>query len=176
MNAKTVERRPAKTVEMLAGALLIAFTATVPLLSLFLLLVIVITGALVTYAYIVRHQVPLSYKEAFRFGALTAFIGGVLTVLVEYLLIKVFGYNPSIEKIRLLTEMARTLPPADALKFKDMLSIASGVPAEYSFVDLLLSMPLVGIFFAPFSGLGARLSVYILKRQARRSAPPVTRP
>jgi hypothetical protein len=58
--------------------------------------------------------------------------------------------------------------PEEADTFRQMLAVVSA-PRDISLSDLLVSMLFTGMFYAPFSGLGGRLTVFLLKRQARQA-------
>ncbi|HWQ25184.1 MAG TPA: hypothetical protein VN367_00250 [Chlorobaculum sp.] len=172
MGAEIIPAKPGKAPELIAGAVILILTTIVPYLTLvnaFLFSGIVFSGAVAAYIYIIRHQVRLSYGEAFVFGAMSGFIGGVLSVLVAYLLERVTGYRPGLESVRLLVEWGSRVAPEEAATFRQMLAVVTA-PVEVSLTDLLVSMLITGIFYAPFSGLGARLTVLVLKRQARRAS------
>lgn len=170
MVVETVPGRPSKVSALLGGAVLLVLTTTLPYLTLinaFLFAGIIIAGAVAAWYYIMRNQIRLESGEAFVLGAMSGFIGGALSVLVAYLLERWFGYIPGLESLRLLVAWATSLAPEDAATFQQMLSSVTA-PKEIALSDLLVSMVLTGMFYAPFSGLGGRVTVFFLKRQARK--------
>jgi hypothetical protein len=172
MGADIIPAKPGKAPELITGAALLVLTTTVPYLTLvnaFLFSGIVFSGAVASYIYIIRHQIRLSYSEAFVLGAMSGFIGGALSVLAGFLLEKLFGYRPGVESIRLLVEWGSRVAPEEAATFRQMLATVTA-PIEISLTDLVVSMLFTAMFYAPFSGLGGRLTVLILKRQAQRGA------
>ncbi|AOS84439.1 hypothetical protein BIU88_10035 [Chlorobaculum limnaeum] len=170
MGAESVPARPSKAPALLLGAAALVLTTTLPYLTLinaFLFAGIIASGVVAAWYYIMRNQIRIEYGEAFVLGALSGFAGGALSVLAAYLLEKWFGYIPGLESLRLLVAWATRLDPEDAGTFRQMLAIVTE-PKEISFSELLMSMLLTGMFYAPFSGLGGRLTVFVLKRQARK--------
>ena len=170
MATGTFERHPGMLPEVLLGAVLIVLTTTVPYLNLVNALLfsgIIFSGGVAAWYYIIRHQIPLSYRQAFVIGSLCGLAGGVLSVGVEYFLLKVFGYRPGLESLRLLIDWATRMAPEEAPTFRQLLAMVTA-PVEISVADLVVSMLLTGAIYAPFAGVGARLAVLILKWQARR--------
>jgi hypothetical protein len=170
MGAESVPARPSKAPALLLGVALLVLTTTLPYLTLinaFLFAGIIASGVVAAWYYIMRNQIRIEYGEAFVLGALSGFAGGALSVLAAYLLEKWFGYIPGLESLQLLVAWATSLDPADAGTFHQMLAIVTE-PKEISLSDLLTSMLLTGMFYAPFAGLGGRLTVFVLKRQARK--------
>lgn len=170
MGAESVPARPSKAPALLLGAAVLVLTTTLPYLTLinaFLFAGIIASGVVAAWYYIMRNQIRIEYGEAFVLGALSGFAGGALSVLAAYLLEKWFGYIPGLESLQLLVAWATSLDPADAGTFHQMLAIVTE-PKEISLSDLLTSMLLTGMFYAPFAGLGGRLTVFVLKRQARK--------
>ncbi|MGC8774570.1 MAG: hypothetical protein ACP5R6_04825 [Chlorobaculum sp.] len=170
MVVETVPGRPSKVSALLGGAVLLVLTTTLPYLTLinaFLFAGIIIAGAVAAWYYIMRNQIRLEPGEAFVLGAMSGFIGGALSVLVAYLLERWFGYIPGLESLRLLVAWATSLAPEDAETFRQMLAMVTA-PKDIALSDLLVSMILTGMFYAPFSGLGGRVTVFFLKRQARK--------
>ncbi len=170
MGAESVPARPSKAPALLLGVALLVLTTTLPYLTLinaFLFAGIIASGVVAAWYYIMRNQIRIEYGEAFVLGALSGFAGGALSVLAAYLLEKWFGYIPGLESLQLLVAWATSLDPADAGTFQQMLAIVTE-PKEISLSDLLTSMLLTGMFYAPFAGLGGRLTVFVLKRQARK--------
>jgi hypothetical protein len=170
MATSTFERHPGRLPEVLLGAVLIVLTTTVPYLNLVNALLfsgIIFSGGAAAWYYIVRHQIPLTYRQAFVIGSLCGLVGGVLSVGVEYFLLKVFGYRPGLESLRLLIDWATRMAPEEAPTFRQLLAMVTA-PVEISVSDLVVSMLLTGAIYAPFAGVGARLAVLILKWQARK--------
>ncbi len=60
------------------------------------------------------------------------------------------------------------MAPEEAPTFQQMLAVVTE-QKDISLFDLAMSMVLTGMFYAPFAGLGGRLTVFVLKRQARKS-------
>jgi hypothetical protein len=172
MGVESVPGRPSKAPALLAGSILLVLTTTIPYLTLinaFLFAGIIMSGAAASWYYIMRHQVRIEYGESFVLGAMSGFIGGAFSVLAGYLLEKWFGYLPGLESLQLLVEWAsRMASPEDADTFHQMLALVTA-QKDISLSDLLMSMLFTGLFYAPFSGLGARLTVFFLKRQARKA-------
>jgi hypothetical protein len=172
MGVETVPGRPSKVPALLAGALLLVLTTTIPYLTLinaFLFAGIIIAGSAAAWYYIMHHQIRIEYGEAFVLGAMSGFVGGALSVLAGYLLEKWFGYLPGLESLQLLVQWASRMAPEEADTFRQMLAVVTE-PKEISLTDLLTSMLLTGMFYAPFSGLGARMTVFFLRKQARKKA------
>lgn len=163
---------PEKRTAVLLGALLLVLTTTVPYLNLVNALLfsgIIFSGGAAVWYYIIRHQVPLRYSQAFMLGALAGAVGGVLSVGIEYFLLKVFGYRPGLESLTLLVEWGSRMAPEEAPTFRQLLAMVTA-PVEITVMDLVVSMLLTGAIYAPFAGVGGRISVLILKWQARRSS------
>ncbi len=161
---------PEKRSAVLLGSVLLVLTTTVPYLNLVNALLfsgIIFSGGAAAWFYIIRHQVPLRSGQAFMLGALVGLVGGVLSVGVEYLLLKVFGYRPGLESLRLLVDWGSSMSPGDAATFRQLLAMVTA-PVEITVMDLVVSMLLTGAIYAPFAGVGGRISVLILKWQARR--------
>ena len=172
MGVESVPARPSKAPALLLGAALLVLTTTLPYLTLinaFLFAGIIAAGSVAAWYYIMHNQIRLESGEAFVLGAMSGFAGGALSVLAAYLLEKWFGYIPGLESLQLLVAWASRLAPEEAPNFQQMLAIVTE-PKEIALTDLLMSMLLTGMFYAPFSGLGGRLTVFVLKRQARKSA------
>jgi hypothetical protein len=171
MGVETVPGRPSKVPALLAGAILLAMTTTIPYLTLinaFLFAGIIIAGSAAAWYYIMHHQVRIEYGEAFALGAMSGFVGGALSVLAGYLLERWFGYLPGLESLQLLVEWGSRMAPEEADTFRQMLALVTAAK-DISLADLLVNMLFTGLFYAPFSGLGARLTVFFLKRQARKA-------
>jgi len=171
MGVETVPGRPSKVPALMAGAILLVLTTTIPYLTLinaFLFAGIIIAGSAAAWYYIMRHQIRIEYGEAFVLGAMSGFVGGALSVLAGYLLEKWFGYLPGLESLQLLVEWGSRIAPEESDTFRQMLALVTAAK-DISLSDLLVSMLFTGLFYAPFSGLGARLTVFFLKRQARKS-------
>jgi hypothetical protein len=166
------ERQPGKAVAVLVGSVLIMLTTTIPYLTLvnaFLFAGIIFGGWGGTYYHIIRHQVRLDYGEAFLLGALCGLGGGVLSVMAGYLLLVGFDYRPGLESLVLLAEWGSRVAPEEAGTFRQLLQAVTA-PVELTAADILMSMAMSGMIYAPFAGLGGRIAVFILKRQARQSA------
>jgi hypothetical protein len=171
MGAETVPGRPSKVPALLCGAALLVLTTTLPYLTLInaiLFAGIILSGSAAAWYYIMINQIRLEYGEAFVLGAMSGFVGGALSVLAAYLLEKWFGYIPGLESLQLLVAWASRLAPEEAGTFQEMLTLVNA-QKEISLSDLLLSMLLTAMFYAPFSGIGSRLTVLVLKRQARKT-------
>ena len=171
MGIDVVPARPSKVTAIALGAVFLLLTTTLPYLALinaFLFAGIIISGTLATWFYIMRHQVRLSYSESFVLSGISGFFGGALSVLFGFLLESWFGYVPGLESLKLLVNWASSMAPQDAETFRQMLALVSA-PKEISLTDLLISMLFTGMFYAPFSGLGGRLAVFVLKRRAKKS-------
>lgn len=172
MGIDVVPARPSKTTAIALGAALLLLTTTVPYLALinaFLFAGIILSGSAAAWFYIMRHQVRLSYSESFVLGGISGFFGGALSVLAGFLLESWFGYVPGLESLKLLVDWATRMDAGDAETFRQMLALVSA-PKEISLTDLIISMLFTGIFYAPFSGLGGRLTVFVLKRKAKKSS------
>jgi len=172
MGIDVIPARPSKNTAIALGAALLLLTTTVPYLTLinaFLFAGIIMSGAAAAWFYIMRHQVRLSYPESFVLGAVSGFFGGALSVLAGFLLERWFGYVPGLESLKLLADWASSIDSGDAETIRQMLALVSA-PKEISLADLIISMLFTGIFYAPFSGLGGRLTVFVLKRKAKKSA------
>ncbi|MCE1273444.1 MAG: hypothetical protein HGB01_05200 [Chlorobiaceae bacterium] len=170
MGVNTIVPYPGKGVAVLLGALLIVLSTTLPYLTLvnaFLFSGIIFSGGAAAWFYIIRHQVRLTYGQAFVLGAMCGLAGGVLSVGVEYFLLKVFGYRPGLESLRLLVEWGTRMAPEEAPTFRQLMDMVTA-PVEITVTDLVVSMLLTGAIYAPFAGVGARIAVLILKWQARR--------
>ncbi|MBN1927939.1 MAG: hypothetical protein JW764_00125 [Chlorobiaceae bacterium] len=170
MGTDLIPARPSKRTAIALGAAVLLLTTTVPYLTLInamLFAGIISAGSVAAWFYIMRHQVRLSYPEAFVLGGLSGFAGGALSVLAGFLLESWFGYVPGLESLRLLVDWASSMDPRDAENFRQMLAMVSE-PKEISLVDLIISMLFTGILYAPLSGLGGRLTVFVLKRKARK--------
>jgi hypothetical protein len=171
MGVDTIPGRPSKAPSLILGTAVLVLTTTLPYLTLInalLLTGIIISGAVAAWHYIMHYQIRLESGEAFLLGAMSGFFGGALSVLAAYLLEKWFGYIPGLESLRFLVAWASRLAPEDAPTFQQMLALVTA-PKDISLFDLLLSMVLTGLFYAPFAGIGGRLTVFVLKRQARKS-------
>jgi hypothetical protein len=157
---------------VLIGSVLIVLTTTLPYITLinaFLFAGIVFGGAVAVYYYIIRNQVRLSYGAAFVLGALSGIGGGMLSVFVSYLLLEFFDYRPGLESLKLLADWGSSVAPEQSGTFKQLMQRVME-PVEITVADLLVSMVFSGLFYAPLAGLGGRLAVFLLKRQARKSA------
>lgn len=172
MGVETAPGRPSKVPALLAGAVLLVLTTTLPYLTLInavLFAGIIASGSAAAWYYIMHYQIRLEHGEAFVLGAMSGLVGGALSVLAAYLLERWFGYIPGLESLRLLVAWATSLAPEDAETFQQMLAMVTA-PKDISLSDLLVSMLLTGMFYAPFSGLGSRLTVFVLKRRARKKS------
>lgn len=172
MGAEIIPGRPSKVPALMAGALVLVLTTTLPyftLLNAFFFAGIIISGAVAAYFYIMRHQIRISYGEAFLLGVMSGFVGGALSILAGYVLERWFYYLPGLESLQLLVEWATRLAPEESGTFQQMLTMATA-SKDISLSDLLLSMLFTGMFYAPIAGLGSRLTVFFLKRQARKEA------
>jgi hypothetical protein len=171
MGVETVPGRPSKVTAVLGGAVLLVLTTTLPYLTLinaFLFAGIIASGSAAAWYYIMHHQVRLESGEAFVLGAMSGLFGGALSVLAAYLLETQFGYIPGLDSLKLLVAWASRMAPEEAPTFQQMLALVTE-PKEISLSDLVMSTILTGMFYAPFAGLGGRLTVFVLKRQARKS-------
>ena len=89
MGAETVPGRPSKVTALLLGAAVLVLTTTLPYLTLINALFfagIIASGSAAAWYYIMHHQIRLESGEAFVLGAMSGLVGGVLSVLVAYLL------------------------------------------------------------------------------------------
>lgn len=176
MAAETIEKKggaplPGRSGAVLIGSVLLMLTTTVPYLTLinaFLFAGIVFSGASGAWYYIFKNQVRLSYGEAFVLGAFCGIGGGILSVLASYLLLVFFDYRAGIESLRLLVDWGSRVAPEESGTFRELLKTVTA-PIEITGTDLLASMIMTGLLYAPLAGLGGRITVFILKRQARRS-------
>ncbi|NTU57424.1 MAG: hypothetical protein HGB00_00670 [Chlorobiaceae bacterium] len=173
MVADTIERRPGKLPEVLLGAILIVLTSFVPYLNLvnvFPFAGIIISGALATWVYIIRHQVCLTYREAFVLGFQTGFAGGSFLLLAVYLMLErarnltLDGFN------KLLSEWGGRIPSDSADLYQQVIQIINA-PMGVKAVSFLVSFVLIGMLLGPLAGLGSRLTVYLLKKQAQQNSP-----
>lgn len=173
MKSETMVTYPGKGPAVLIGALLIVLSTTVPYLTLvnaFLFSGIIFSGAAAAWYYIIHHQVRLSYAQAFVIGAMSGFFGGVLSVGVEYFLLEVFAYRPGLESVRLLVDWGTRMAPEESATFRQLLALITA-PVKITVMDLVVSMLLTGAIYAPFAGVGARITVLVLKWQAKRGMP-----
>ena len=165
-----------KRFAVLLGAAIILVTTTAPYLTLLNILLpvgIFVAGAVALHHTIMRFQVRLPYSAAFALGSLTGMIGGILSVVVSFLLIQLINYTPGIESFLLvidwMLEAAKGKPELQdqvrALVEAKKLVLA---PAELTFTDLLMNMVVFGAFYALIAGLGGAFAVRRLKRQAAR--------
>ena len=170
MGVESTPGRPSKVTALLLGAAVLVMTTTLPYLTLinaFLFAGIIASGAAAAWYYIMHHQIRLESGEAFVLGAMSGLVGGVLSVLVAYLLETQFGYIPGLESLKFLVAWASRMAPEEAPTFQQMLAVVTE-PKDISLSDLVISMILTGMFYAPFAGLGGRLTVFALKRHARK--------
>ncbi|NTU54612.1 MAG: hypothetical protein HGA97_13185, partial [Chlorobiaceae bacterium] len=171
MGEEIVPGRPSKTPALAVGAVLLVMTTTLPYLTLInavLFAGIITSGSMAVLFYILSNQIRITYSESFVLGAMSGFVGGIASVLAGYVLEKWFGYLPGLESLQLLVEWGSRMVPEEAETFQQMLAVVTA-QKEISLTDLLLSMIFSGMFYAPFAGLGGRLTVFFLKRQARKS-------
>jgi hypothetical protein len=171
MDIDTLPGRPSKTPAVMLGALVLVMTTTLPyvmLINAAFFAGIIAAGSVAAFFYIMRNQIRIAYGESFALGAMSGFVGGVLSVLAGYLLEKWYGYIPGLETLQLLVNWGVRMVPEEADTFRQMLAVVSA-PRDISLSDLLVSMLFTGMFYAPFSGLGGRLTVFLLKRQARQA-------
>jgi hypothetical protein len=169
MGADSIPGQPSKVPALVGGAIVLLLTTTVPYLTLinaFFFAGIIISGSVAAWYYIMHNQIRLGYGEAFVLGAMSGFAGGALSVLAGYILETWFGYLPGLESLRLLVDWAIRMAPEETATFQQMLAMVTE-PKNIALSDLLVSMLLTGMFYAPLSGLGARVTVFVLKRQAR---------
>jgi hypothetical protein len=106
-----------KRYAVLLGAAIILLTTTVPYLTLLNILLpvgIFVAGAVALHQAIMRFQVRLPYSEAFVLGCITGLAGGILSVVVSFLLIQFLNYTPGMESFLLLIDW--------------MLDVAKGMP------------------------------------------------
>ncbi len=170
MGSGMIERRPGLLPEVLLGAVLIVLSTTLPYLNLLNALLfsgIIFSGGVAAWTYIVRHQIPLSSRQAFVIGSFAGLAGGVVSVGVEYLLLKLFGYRPGLESLRLLVDWAIRMAPEEAPSFRQLLAMVTA-PVEIGVMDLVVSMLLTGAVYAPFAGVGGRIAVLVLQWHAKR--------
>ncbi len=171
MGDETFERLPGQIPVVLLGAVLIALTSFVPYLNLinvFPFAGIILSGAVAAWVYIMRHQVCLSYRQAFFLGAKSGFAGGMILLSVVYLMLEK-ARNLSVDQFKkLLTDWGGRLPSDSADMYQQVMQIVNA-PFGVKLISFLVSMVLIGLILGPLAGIGARLTVYILKRQARRS-------
>lgn len=170
MGTGTIERHPGKLPEVLLGGVLIVLTTFMPYLNLinvFPFAGIILSGALATWIYIIRHQVPLTYREAFALGVRSGIVGGGGVLLVIYLLLeKVRGLSLNDFQKQLADWSGRM--PGDAAELYQQVMTVVNAPPGVKLLSFMLSLLLLCIIFAPLCGLGSRLTVYLLKLQARR--------
>ncbi|NTW51785.1 MAG: hypothetical protein HGB22_04280 [Chlorobiaceae bacterium] len=173
MGEETTVRNPGQTPAVLVGATLIALTSFVPYLNLinvFPFAGIILSGAVAAWFYIIRHQVPLSYRQAFLLGAKSGFLGGSFILFVVYLMLEQ-ARNLSVDQFRkLLTDWGGRMPSDSADMYQQIMMIVNA-PFGIKLVSFLVSMVLIGLILGPLAGIGARLTVYILKKQAQRNTP-----
>ena len=96
-----------KRYAVLLGVAIILLTTTVPYLTLLNILLpvgIFVAGAVALHQTIMRFQVRLPYSEAFALGSITGLLGGVLSVVVSFLLIEFFNYTPGVESFVLVID------------------------------------------------------------------------
>ncbi len=165
-----------KRYAVLLGVAIILLMTTVPYLTLLNILLpvgIFVAGAVALHQTIMRFQVRLPYSEAFALGSMTGLAGGVLSVVVSFLLIEFFNYTPGVESFVLvidwmldvakgkpeLQDQVRTLVEAKKLVL---------APVQLTLTDLLMNMVVFGAFYALIAGFGGSWAVLRLKRRARR--------
>jgi hypothetical protein len=166
-----IEKRPGKIAEVLLGAVLIVLTTFVPylnLVNLFPFAGIILSGAFATWVYIIRHQARLSYNEAFMLGAQSGFAGGALLLLVIYLLLEKVRNLSASEFQKVLADWGGRMPADSGDLYSQVMTVVNA-PMGIKALSFLVSLVLIGLIFAPLCGLGSRLTVYLLKQQARRS-------
>ena len=165
-----------KRFAVLLGATIILVTTTLPYLTLINILLpvgIFVAGAVALHQTIMRFQVRLPYSEAFALGSITGMLGGILSVVVSFLLIRFINYTPGMESFLFVIDwmlgVAKGKPELQdqmqALVEAKKLVIA---PAELTFTDLLMNMVVFGAFYSLIAGLGGSSAVLRLKRKARR--------
>ncbi len=172
MNESPVERRPGRFPEVLLGAVLLVLTTFVPVLNLvnyIPLAGIVLSGALATWVYIVRHQIRLTYRESFIIGAQSGFTGGVLLLTVLYVLFDRIRGLSAEQFQQLLTDWSGRVTPESAELYQQVMIVVNA-PIEVKVISFLVSMVLIGLIFAPIAGLGGRLAVFLLRWHASRSS------
>ncbi|HWR01466.1 MAG TPA: hypothetical protein VN371_06345 [Chlorobaculum sp.] len=172
MGDDSFKRLPGQIPEVLLGAVLIALTSFVPYLNLinvFPFAGIILSGAVAAWVYIIRHQVCLSYRQAFFLGAKSGFAGGTILLSVVYLMLE-NARNLSVDQFKkLLTDWGGRLPSDSAEMYQQVMQIVNA-PIGIKLVSFLASMVLIGLLLAPLAGIGSRITVYILKKQAQRSS------
>ena len=170
MGTATIEKHPRKVIEVLLGAVLIVLTTFVPylnLVNLFPFAGIILSGAAAAWVYIMRHQVPLSYRQAFFLGAQSGFTGGAMILLVIYMLLEKVRNLSEAEFQKLLAEWGGRMATDTTELYRQVMMVVNA-PMEIKVISYLVSMVLIGLLFAPLAGLGSRLTVYLLKRQATK--------
>ncbi len=152
------------------GAFLILATTTIPIL-LFINIIpfagIVLSGAVAAWYYIVMCQVKLSPSEAFVFSAVTGMAGSVLSAAAQFFLVEFFDFYPGKKTAVALLENSRTGSPENDSIIDQMLETLD-TPLEMSIPVFITAVVIRTIFFAPAAGLGGVLTVWWLKRQARK--------
>lgn len=163
-------RRPSRIPEILLGAILIVLTTFVPYLNLVNVLPfagLFLSGAVATWAYIIRHQVPLSHREAFSLGARTGIAGSAGVLAVVYVMLERVR-ELSLEGFqKMLSDLGGSLPPNTPELYQQILLVINA-PAGIKAVSFLLSLIVLALLFGPLAGLGGRFTVWVLKRQAMR--------
>lgn len=163
-------RQPGKLPEVLLGSVIIVLTTFVPFLNLiniFPFAGIILSGALAAWVYIMRHQIALSYRQAFWLGAEAGFTGGALILVVVYLLLENVRDLSLADFQKLLAEWGGQVPGGAGELYQQIMMVVNA-PVEVKVMSYIVSLVLIGLLFAPLAGLGSRLTVFLLKLQARR--------
>jgi len=158
------------------GAALIVITTTVPYLTLlnaFFFSGIFIAGMAAIYYAVIRHQVRLTYNEAFILGSFCGFAGGMFSETLSFMLIELTGYRPGMEGMRLLLDWARDMAAgkpelAEQLRVLAEMETLALAPMDLTLADLFIGILFASIFYAPVAGIGGMFTVLRLKRQAAR--------
>ena len=165
-----------KRYAVLLGAAIILLTTTLPYLTLLNILLpvgIFVAGAVALHQTIMRFQVRLPYSEAFVLGCITGLAGGIVSVVVSFLLIQFFNYTPGVESFSLVIDwMLDTAKGKPELQDQVRMLLEARklvlAPVRLTLTDLLMNMVVFGGFYALIAGLGGSYAVLRLKRKARR--------
>ena len=165
-----------KRFAVLMGAAIILVTTTVPYLTLLNILLpvgIFVAGAVALHQTIMRFQVRLPYSEAFALGSITGLAGGLLSVVISFLLIRFINYTPGMESFLLLIDWMLDVAKGKPELQEQMRTLVEAkklvlAPVELTLSDLLTNMVVFGSFYALIAGFGGSFAVLRLKRRARR--------
>ncbi|MCS6989972.1 MAG: DUF4199 family protein [Chloroherpetonaceae bacterium] len=123
---------------------------------------IMLGGGAAVWHYATRHGLSLTSGEGFKLGALAGLLGGLAGLVVGYVLIALFNYQPGLNEIRDL--MLNALGDDPTVRAQLERSFREQEQNALSISNIVLGVIGTAIIYPLFAGLGGVIGAAMFKK------------